>query len=134
MRMTVEAGSAITGLRALADRITNGVARQKRAAASETLRALIETTPVDTGRAKGNWLVGINAPPTSYLAAGQGNPAAGFSVIQAAGRSDVIYLVNNAPYIGALNRGRSPQAQAGFIEAAVERGRIVARNVKITGG
>ena len=83
-------------------------------------------TPVDTGAARGGWLVGINNAP-----AGDGiNDQAGFAAIQS-GVSVIgtypttnlpdLWIVNNLPYIGRLNDGYSLQAPSKYVEAVIEQ-------------
>jgi len=92
---------------------------------------LRETTPVDTGWARANWVLNVGAPfPTtagSRAAAEQGSidhsphdagvlkVAAGYKL------GPPIYETNNVPYIGKLNNGSSAKAPAAFIQAAIVR-------------
>lgn len=93
---------------------------------------LVETTPVDTGWARANWVPSIGASkrtpevrqPTSALVQGQ-------AALQAAGQAGLlsykigagsVFISNNVPYIGRLNDGSSTQAPTGFIQAAIRRG------------
>lgn len=92
---------------------------------------LLRTTPVDTGWARANWAIDIgrepkaSSPPVNSgaglgrarakQAAGQAKMAS-YSVTQGK-----VFITNNVPYIGRLNKGWSKQAPAGFIEAAVMR-------------
>ena len=86
---------------------------------------LVNNTPVDTGRAKGNWLVGVNSVKTAIVEkedkSGSGAILEGASEIKKAEFGDVIHIINNLPYINKLNDGSSTQAPAGFVESAVER-------------
>lgn len=114
--------------------------------ALEVFRRIILKTPVDTGRARGNWMCTIGAP-SEALAAGegwlQGTAEAGLSydkggraAIQAAADevmswkpADVaIFLTNNLPYIQRLEEGWSKQAPAGMVAITIaEFDGIVAR-------
>lgn len=92
---------------------------------------LRESTPVDTGWARANWILNISTPfPTtagSRAAAEQGSidhsphdagvlkVAAGYTL------GPPIYETNNVPYIGRLNNGSSQKAPAAFIQAAIVR-------------
>ncbi len=89
--------------------------------------AEILATPVDTGWARANWIVSIGRPTT----APQGSRGAVSTGAQSAGQARLlvytlvqgdIWLVNAVPYIQALNAGHSPQAPAGFIQAAILAG------------
>lgn len=81
-------------------------------------------TPVDTGRARANWLVGVNAPRRQTEGAtdptGQATLAQGEQVIAAARGDDEVWLSNNLPYILKLNEGSSPQAPPGYIQDAID--------------
>ena len=70
------------------------------------LRSLIETTRVDTGRARGNWQVAEGRPPTGEI--DRLDPT-GEIVMTAEGRkvttasgTDIIWAHNGVPYIGGL--------------------------------
>lgn len=86
---------------------------------------LVLSTPVDTGRARSNWLVGINAPRRQEVDAldksGQQPIQVAAGTIAEAKPGDDVWLSNNLPYIIRLNDGSSPQASAGFVERAVEQ-------------
>jgi len=84
-------------------------------------RSLSRRSPVDTGRFKGNWQLGVNAQPLGYdwelkdkRPRGQVGDTvgihAGILPKQAAG--GVYWLVNNLPYANALELGHSKQAPA----------------------
>jgi hypothetical protein len=103
-----------------------------RLVALEALKNIIIETPVDTGRARSNWFIGIDTPidditdETNW----QGNSAdQQAKLLQPTDKSE-IWLSNNLPYIVRLNDGWSDQAPAGFVEkgvAAAEKsiGRVV---------
>jgi hypothetical protein len=71
---------------------------------------VIYRTPVDTGAARMNWLCGVNQIRTETTEAtdkGGGQAvAAAAAVIEAGGVGNVVYMVNNLPYIDALENGR----------------------------
>lgn len=102
---------------------------------------LVRTTPVDTGRARSNWIPTLNAPaaytnvaenkekkPKNYVPPRRDTAetvTANFKV------SDKIYITNNLPYIQRLNDGWSTQAPAGFVEKAIDKGkRAIKRALK----
>ena len=116
-----------------ADRFLEGTAGRKigalrRAIAIDALEQLIQYTPVDTGRARGNWIVNIGAPSSDYDPenkdkSGEAARAAGLAIIsQARWRykgtfTSDLYIVNNTPYIEYLEDGRSLDASLGFMSA-----------------
>lgn len=92
---------------------------------------LVNTTPVDTGRARMNWQVGLNTAltgiipwsdeskkDTSFIPARQNDAIKGISGYKV---TDTIYISNNLPYIETLNAGSSKQAPAGFVQNAIQR-------------
>ena len=96
-----------------------------RAVGLNLLRGLIRLTPVDTGRAKGNWFVSIVNP--SRAIDGQRRQATAFSegIIEIALARGMAYptvtLSNNLPYIERLNDGYSMQAPKKFVETELDR-------------
>lgn len=58
---------------------------------------VVLATPVDIGNARAGWTVDVASP--------------------------IPVVENNVEYIGALNRGHSSQAPAGFVEAALDAAR-----------
>lgn len=82
-------------------------------------------TPIDTGKAQGNWQVGIGGPMTrqvhdpSRFGAAEAIRIATNKLQNYKGGKN-IHVTNNLPYIGALDRGHSKQAPAGFIDLAYD--------------
>ena len=111
-----------------------GVARVMIAVAQTVVLA----TPVDTGRARANWIASLGSPvrlPTNDEdPSGQETIAVATAVAKArkAGSGIPIFLANNVDYIAELNRGSSAQAPAGFVEVAVAQGVAVARGIRLT--
>lgn len=91
----------------------------KRKVALQVLNGVVLRTPVDTGRAKGNWQATLEAPATVVLdrldKTGQATIAEGQTVIGQAQPGQDIWITNNLPYIGRLERGHSKQAPAGMV-------------------
>lgn len=78
-------------------------------------------TPVDTGRARGNWFPSINTPSgnvdlTSTDKSGGAAMAAAQGIIQSADLGDTIWFTNNLPYILPLENGHSKQAPIGMVD------------------
>lgn len=145
----------------LAVRVEAGGARAVRRAALAIDQTLVLATPVDTGRARANWIASINVPADgvdefftppaartkeAHEAAASVNTSRALeqaqAVINAArgptrgagGRFQTpsIWLTNNLPYIDALNRGSSPQQAGGhFVELAVKAGAETVRGVRL---
>lgn len=96
----------------------------KRKVALEIFSELIETTPVDTGRARAGWNLGPmltnNVPPKDKSGYGYDvsmnvNPA------MAPQNAPIIYIYNNVEYIGILNTGTSTQAPREFVQIAIDK-------------
>ena len=96
----------------------------KRKAALRVLTGVTLATPVDTGRARGNWTVSLGTPDSSLSEAtdksGGATIAKGSAVISRALPGDMIFIANSLPYIVRLNDGSSRQAPAKFVERAVQ--------------
>ena len=92
---------------------------------------LIETTPVETGWARVNWIPSVTksvqGTDGTRKQAESGSISSGK---QAAGTAEVlgyklaagrVFVTNNVPYILSLNDGTSEKAPRGFVEAAIEK-------------
>lgn len=102
--------------------IVNGDAR---ATALNLLNGLVRVTPVDTGRAEGNWFVSTGSPNRSKEEERRSNQALseGQAVILSAEDKEypTITISNNLPYIQRLNDGYSDQAPKKFVESEIIR-------------
>ncbi len=111
-------------LRAFGIGIEEEVNAVKRKAALRVLTGVTLATPVDSGRARGNWTVSIGAPDGSVAEttdkSGGATIAKGSAVISRALPRDTIFIANSLPYIVSLNDGSSRQAPAKFVERAVQ--------------
>lgn len=93
--------------------------------AIDVFTEVVLMTPVDTGRARGNWQVAIGSIPSGTLELDDKDGTATIAKVQAdalglkAGQS--IYLVNNLEYITALEFGHSKQAPSGMVRLTVQR-------------
>lgn len=112
------------------------IVRKVALAADQTI---VMATPVDTGRARANWQVGIGAAPAGTVEySGGGSGAAGYAIGAAQnvvttykGQPGGIWLVNNLPYIQRLNEGWSAQAPAKFVEQAIDTAVTTIRDSKV---
>lgn len=73
-------------------------------------KGVILSTPVDTGRARGNWQTTVGAPASGIV---EGTDPSGASAIGSVlanqgGAGKVTFLTNNLPYIGVLEYGLYP--------------------------
>ncbi len=103
--------------------------------ASLAQQVVILSTPVDTGRARGNWIANAGSPITSpselLSKSGAESIAANYAVIQQTKLGESVYISNNLPYINRLNDGYSAQAPAGFVQKAVQPAISAIRQVKL---
>lgn len=117
-----------------AGRIGDNTTRLVRKVALAADQAVVSDTPVDTGRAKSNWIVELNSASSDtiepYAPGRKGSTEAqnaqaaidqGEAVISGyrSGNNVSIHITNNLPYIGELNNGSSSQSPANFVEQAV---------------
>jgi hypothetical protein len=105
------------------DEVEGKIVQITRMIGLEVLKRVILKTPVDTGRARGNWFVAIGAPSAAVNGkpdkTGQGALNAGSAVITGLTEAQAIYLTNNLPYIGRLEAGSSQQAPAGMVAITI---------------
>lgn len=100
--------------------------------ALEALKRLMEKTPVDTGRARGNWNVkrkkpdhstSDNTDQTVTLTKGEAT-IDGFELSK-----EALYLSNGLPYIERLENGYSAQAPEGMAKLTVRELQPVAQRI-----
>lgn len=101
------------------------VSQAIRKIAQDISKSVILNTPVDTGRARGNWVVGvgdINKDQTNRLDK-QGNQTVGDVTSTIAkidwSVADRIYITNTLPYILRLEYGSSKQAPNGMVRSTL---------------
>ncbi len=109
--------------RFMRDVVPEKVAQLQRVITLQVLEGVVQRTPVDTGRARGNWQVSLEAPVLDLLEA---MDKTGGSTIQAAVAQlgaikpfSITYIQNNLPYISELERGTSTQAPNGMVAVTV---------------
>lgn len=91
---------------------------------------LTETTPVDSGWARANWIPGLglsDVPPAPQpkdrlTGSAEGAKAAAISSVISGYRfPGILQIGNGVPYIGRLNDGHSQQAPAGFVQRGINK-------------
>ncbi len=94
-----------------------------RAVGLELYTRLLIRSPVDTGRFRGNWMIGIavipeTSDPMKFNPPGapDGEQIARFASYKL---GNTIYMRNNLPYAVALERGHSGQAPSGVVRVTV---------------
>lgn len=77
--------------------------------ALQALTKLVLRTPVDTGRARGNWYVSIGSPTNLVTdnqdKSGTSTINAGLAAIGGVGNYGIIWISNNVEYITVLDQG-----------------------------
>lgn len=95
-----------------------------RAVNLQALRGLVLRTPVDTGRARGNWQTTVRQPAAGEVERadkGGGEAVAdGANLVSRLELFEDTWLTNNVPYILALEDGSSQQAPSGMLAATME--------------
>ena len=95
---------------------------QKRIAV-DLLRRIVFRTPVDTGRARGNWQVsrgtGGDSPVKSFDKSGGATFSKGASAISGAKPFGIITIFNNVEYINLLEGGSSSQFPSGMVAVSL---------------
>lgn len=96
-------------------------------------RQVVLSTPVDTGRARGNWQPSLGSPAEGTLEVGQARDEATAVVAgYVGGRPDsVIFITNNLPYIVPLNNGSSQQAPPEFVAIAIDSALRAAKRARL---
>lgn len=117
--------------------------RLVRAFTLEATSRVVLKTPVDKGRARGNWNVGRGKPDAR--ADESRLDKNGGATIQRAkaqlprlGAGDTVYVTNSLPYVPSLEDGHSGQAPKGMVKVTVQElkslwGQII-RTVRNGGG
>lgn len=99
----------------------------------ELFSRVILKTPVDTGRARGNWQVAVGNVPSGTLELEDKSGSATISAATASAAGlragDVIFLVNNLPYIRRLEDGYSKKAPAGMVGLSIQEFQRIADQV-----
>ena len=122
------------------NKIETDIANTKKNTALFLLKQLVDTTPVDTGKAISNWVVDINIAPIGEIEAhhpgkkknthSENKEETMFVAIQQLENiksDDIIHVTNNCQYISNLNAGTSKQAAPNFVESCIE---ITKKNFK----
>jgi hypothetical protein len=115
--------SFLTGMKAVEIETAQKANQFKRAVALQVLSGVVMKTPVDTGRARGNWQASINTPdvgPSTRTDPNGGTTIAeGSQEIENAGAGDDIWIHNNLIYVPVLETGTSMQAPTGMLEVTL---------------
>jgi hypothetical protein len=89
--------------------------------------SLVRMSPVDTGRFRGNWMIGVGSPDVSTIEAVDKDGSTTVARITNAAGSlqagGVVYITNSLPYARRLEYGWSQQAPSppGIVRLTVQR-------------
>lgn len=107
-------------LAAFARRTKTTMDEAHRGVVIELFSRVINTTPVDEGRAAGNWRTNVGSPAVGVIDRISTDGAVVISeVVANAGKAgDKVYMANSLPYIERLEFGWSKQAPSGMVRMA----------------
>lgn len=95
----------------------------RKAICMELFASVILDTPVDTGRARGNWQASTGTPKTDEI--DRTDPQGAQAIAEAQGNlgklGDTVFLANNLAYIERLEYGWSLQSPGGMVRRNVAR-------------
>jgi hypothetical protein len=95
--------------------------------ALEVLRGVVKLTPVETGRAQGNWQMEIDNVPEGETGiedkSEDGAPtiARGLQALASLQPFQTVFITNNVPYIGFLENGTEKMAPVGMVSRTLAR-------------
>ena len=104
--------------------------------ALQTFTGVVKKTPVDTGRARAGWVIGVEQPRNSPFILGEAKLSASEigsrAAIEIASLSRItpfstVFISNNLPYIEVLEEGSSKQAPEGMVAVTLTE---VERDIK----
>ena len=131
----------------LGNRVLSSGTRLVRQVATAIGATVVDTTRVDTGAARSNWVATLNAPASgvippyapgnklgpSEIANATGAKAQQKQVIERfdARKHDGVFITNNIPYIETLNNGGGNIRTPGLmVEQGLQTGRLVLQSIK----
>ena len=109
-------------LEKFAKKAGNNAAAVVKKVAIDMFSQVVIRTPVDTGRARGNWQVTFNTPAAGtidYVDPSGRNTQAQISGKLSGWKQGDIWMTNNLPYARRLEYGWSKQAPSGFVRITV---------------
>ena len=89
-------------------------------------RSVVFMTPVDEGRAQGNWFASVNGFDGTKVTNKTGPDMSQIDSITDGVAGNTFYLINNLPYIGKLEfDGHSDQAPSGMVRVSLENFHLI---------
>jgi len=116
----------LVGADALIDTLRERNDQLVRGLALEATKGVVLMTPVDEGRARGNWNVATGSPDKTESEERKdkdGGPTIGraLTIVREIQVGDTIFITNSVPYILPLEDGHSSQAPQGMIALTAAR-------------
>lgn len=115
-----------------ADKLKIGAGLAQKKIAIDLWSSITRRTPVDTGRARANWFLTVGAPSTEVAhldAKGPGSvPEPPMPDVSGIDGTQSVFIINNLPYIEALENGHSKQAPNGMVRLAIQAAELRMRN------
>lgn len=119
----------VAQINAFVDKANGNVELVARKIALDVFKRVVRKTPVDTGRAKGNWQATYGSPASGEVGyvdrTKRGNISAprerdlASTALAWNPAESSIFLTNNLPYIGRLENGSSDQSPAGMVKVTL---------------
>lgn len=122
-------------LMAMGDYVEGSIEKVVRKACIDLYRAIVERTPVDTGRAKANWMISTAEPDYTV------DDKDGYSFNEVVSVIDehvsefdfdihdgTVFITNNLEYISELENGSSDQAPYGMVSLSLAEAEAHFRN------
>jgi len=109
-----------SGIKGYAKRTGLSIDKAVIAVCAKASTEIIRKTPVDTGRARGNWFATIGNTSTDTSEVRTDGEAIGDAITTSMKASgNIFYLTNNLPYIRRLEYGYSKQAINGMVRLTI---------------
>lgn len=111
-------------MRSATKRIEDAHNKITRAATLDFFSGTIKDTPVDTGRARGNWQTAVGSAPQAVIERDDKGGTAAIAEVESktpAGAGQETFMANNLPYIEDLENGSSQQAPSGMVRRNLAR-------------
>lgn len=111
-------------IRRFTDKTEKAIDQTVRGITLRLFSGVVQSTPVDTGRLKGNWQVSQGSPATGTLTSVDKSGAVTIAAIAVGmgGWGSVTYLANNLPYAHRIEfDGWSKQSPAGMVRINMAR-------------
>ncbi|MDH4581375.1 HK97 gp10 family phage protein [Pseudomonas sp. BN415] len=111
-------------MRGATQRIIDAHNKITRAATIDFFSGTIKDTPVDTGRARGNWVTSVDNPAQGEIDRDDKAGSAAIAEVVAKtpeGAGQETFMSNSLPYIEELEYGHSQQAPSGMVRRNLAR-------------